>query len=191
MARNTERRHALADAGLQVLANSGARGLTHRAVDAEAGLPTGTCSNYFRSRDQLLNGLAARVFELIAPVEDRLDQLSEPEPSIDLMVEYIRYIVERTLGAPELTLALFELRLEASRNPSLAKTLGPTLSAAYQADVAFNSARGLPGGPFEIALLHFAIDGVLLDQLTTPFDPELDVDAVVDAVVRRLLPPDL
>ncbi len=188
MPRNIERRQLLADAGLRVLANAGARGLTHRAVDAEADLPTGTCSNYFRSRDQLLNGLAQRVLERIAPTDDRLEELAIPDPSLDVMVDYIRYIVERTLGAPELTLALFELRLEASRNPGLADVLGPTLITAYREDVAFNTGRGLPGGPFEIALLHFAIDGLLLDQLTTSFDPDLDVDATVDAIVRRLLP---
>jgi len=187
--RNIERRQLLADAGLRVLANAGARGLTHRAVDAEAELPTGTCSNYFKSRDQLLNGLAARVLERIAPTEDRLEQMALPDPSMDVMVDYIRYIIERTLGSPELTLALFELRLEASRNPGLAGVLGATLGAAYRDDVAFNVGRGLPGGPFEIALLHFAVDGLLLDQLTTSFDPNLDVDVVVEAVVRRLLQP--
>lgn len=187
MARNTERRQLLADAGLRVLAQAGARGLTHRAVDAEADVPTGTCSNYFRSRDRLLNGLAERVLERIAPSEGRLEALALPDPSIDVMVDYIRYIVERTLGSPELTLALFELRLEASRNAGLAEVLGPTLVAAYREDVAFNVGRGLPGGPFEIALLHFAIDGLLLDRLTTPFDPELDLDAAVDAIVRRLV----
>jgi len=187
VAQNIERRHRLADAGLQVLATAGARGLTHRAVDAEADLPTGTCSNYFRSRDELLNGLAVRVLERIGPTDDRLEQLARPDPSMEAMVDYIRYIVERTLGSPELTLALFELRLEASRNPGLAQVLGPTLIAAYRGDVAFNVERGLPGGPFEIALLHFAIDGLLFDQLTTSFDPDLDVDVVVEAVVRRLL----
>ena len=39
MARNDDRRRALADAGLEVLADAGARGLTHRAVDRAAGVP--------------------------------------------------------------------------------------------------------------------------------------------------------
>jgi hypothetical protein len=40
---------------------------------------------------------------------------------------------------------------------------------------------------FEIALLHYAIDGLLLDRLTTPIDPDLSVDQVVEQLVRRLL----
>ena len=50
---NPVRRAQLADAGIRILAREGARGLTHRAVDAEAGVPTGTASNYFRTREAI------------------------------------------------------------------------------------------------------------------------------------------
>ncbi len=43
-----------------MLAESGARGLTHRAVDLAAGVPTGTASNYFASRDALIEALVER-----------------------------------------------------------------------------------------------------------------------------------
>ena len=72
MVSNPQRRDLLADAGLRVLATAGARGLTHRAVDREAGVPAGTASNYFRSRDALLNGLAERIFTRMAPTPDDL-----------------------------------------------------------------------------------------------------------------------
>lgn len=45
MAGSPERRAALVDAGVEVLARQGARGLTFRAVDAEAGVPVGTASD--------------------------------------------------------------------------------------------------------------------------------------------------
>lgn len=177
----------LADAGLRVLAASGARGLNHRAVDAEAGVPIGTASNYFPSRDELLGALAARIGDRLAPESGRLAELGEREPSVDLSVEYIRYIVERTTGAPELTVALMELRLEASRRPRLAEILGETLRRGYEEDVRFNHGARLPGGAFEIALLHYAIDGLLLDRLTVPVAPGIGVDRAVEALVRRLL----
>lgn len=53
----TDRRRLLADAAVRVVAREGLRGLTHRAVDAEAGLPTGSASNVFRTRDALLEGV--------------------------------------------------------------------------------------------------------------------------------------
>jgi DNA-binding transcriptional regulator YbjK len=189
VAANPERRAQLADAGLRVLARSGARGLTHRSVDAEAGVSTGTTSNYFRSRDLLLGALAERILVRIAPDPDRLEPLAGAEPSLDLMVTYVEYIHERLTAAPDLTLALFELRLEATRRPALAEILGATLRGSYELDVEFNEAAGLPGGAFEIALLHFALDGFLLDQLTTPIASDLDPSTVLSALVRRLVAP--
>ena len=76
MVRNDERRAELADAGLAVLARDGARGLTHRAVDVEAGAPAGTASNYFRSRPALIAGLFARIGERLAPDPAVLGTLS-------------------------------------------------------------------------------------------------------------------
>src|SRR5262245_42599709 len=46
----------LLDAAIEVLAERGTRGLTHRAVDARAGLPLGSTSNRFRTRNALLGG---------------------------------------------------------------------------------------------------------------------------------------
>ncbi|MGQ5635868.1 MULTISPECIES: hypothetical protein [unclassified Streptomyces] len=42
MRQNPARRTALLDAAIEVLAREGSRGLTLRAVDKEAALPTGT-----------------------------------------------------------------------------------------------------------------------------------------------------
>lgn len=187
MAKNPHRRSLLADAGLRVLAECGARGLTHRAVDTEAAVPIGTASNYFRSRDALLGALGERIMERFAPDETVLAELGRREPSRELFIDYLRYIVERTTRRPELTRALIELRLEAARRPGLAAILGATLQRGYRDDVAFHATTGLPGGPFEIALLHYALDGLLLDLLTTSIGAGADPDKVVAAFVDRLV----
>ncbi|MEV0156134.1 TetR family transcriptional regulator [Micromonospora sp. NPDC050686] len=187
MARNPHRRTLLADAGLRVLAAGGARGLTHRAVDAEAGVPTGTASNYFPSRAALLAGLAERIFDRMAPDPAVLAELGRREPSLALVTDYLRDIVDRTTREPDLTRALFELRLEAARHPELRAALGVVLRRGYADDVAHHAAAGLPGGAFEVALLHYAVDGLLLDLLTTSTDAGFDVDQVVSALVSRLV----
>ncbi|MGY4909075.1 TetR family transcriptional regulator [Micromonospora aurantiaca (nom. illeg.)] len=187
MARNPERRTLLADAGLRVLADAGARGLTHRAVDAEAGVPTGTTSNYFPSRAALLAGLAERIFDRIAPDPAVLADLGRREPSLALMTDYLRDIVARTTREPGLTRALFELRLEAARRPELRAALGGVLRRGYADDVAHHTAAGLPGGAYEVALLHYAVDGLLLDLLTTSIDAGFDTDQVVSDLVSRLV----
>ncbi|WAJ45041.1 TetR family transcriptional regulator [Mycobacterium sp. Aquia_216] len=60
------RRRILCDAAIQLLADEGAKGLTHRRVERQAGLPDGTTSSYFRTRSALLRATAERVAELDA-----------------------------------------------------------------------------------------------------------------------------
>ena len=61
---NPERRAQLLDAAIGILADTGVGGLTHRQVDDRAGLPAGTTSNYFRTRQALLEATAARTVDL-------------------------------------------------------------------------------------------------------------------------------
>jgi AcrR family transcriptional regulator len=58
------RTRQVGDAAIAVLAEHGARGLTHRAVDQAAGLPPGTTSNYARTRAALLTLVLTRIDEL-------------------------------------------------------------------------------------------------------------------------------
>ena len=183
MVRNLERRTALADAGLRILAEIGARGLTHRAVDAAAGVPQGTTSNYFRTRDELLEALGERIFERLAPASMTPDPALPP--TRQSLRHYVRDIVARIDRQP-----LLELRLEATRRPALAAVLERTLRRNYQADIAFHTAAGLPGGAHEIMLLHFAIDGLMLDRLTVGIGPDdqEQIGRIVDDLASRLVP---
>ncbi len=75
------RTRQVGDAAIAVLAEHGARGLTHRAVDQAAGLPPGTTSNYARTRAALLTLALARIAELDAAegaARRAPSELSEP-----------------------------------------------------------------------------------------------------------------
>ncbi|TDT33781.1 TetR/AcrR family transcriptional regulator [Naumannella halotolerans] len=187
MAKNEARRTALADAGISVLAREGSRGLTHRAVDAAAEVPTGTTSNYFRNREALITGIFERIGTRLAPRADDLEAAAREKPSRELFARYVRDIVRRLTTNREVTLALYELRLEAARRPELAAPLVEWQHAAFEADIAFNEAAGLPGGRREIALFHYAIEGFVFDRLTSPIDPETPADEVIDDFVAGLL----
>lgn len=188
MAKNQTRRRAITDAGLTVLAREGSRGLTHRAVDLAAGVPTGTTSNYFRTRDALIAGLVDRIGERLAPTAEDLARRSDGAPDAALFADYVRDIVRRLSTDREVTLALFELRLESTRRPEVSALLGAWQRAGFESDVAFNAAAGLPGGRSEIALFHYAIEGLLWDRLTTSIDPSTSTDDIVDALVAGLIP---
>lgn len=188
VARNDERRQLLADAGLSLLAQEGARGLTHRGVDRAAGVPVGTTSNYFRTRQALISALVVRIGERLTPTEDDLAVRSAQPANQKLFADYLRDIVRRLTQNREVALALLELRLESSRRPEVAEVLSQWRRDAFAGDVAFNTAAGLPGGAAEIALFHYAIDGLILDRLTTPLMPESSTDEAIDALVAGLLP---
>lgn len=171
------------------MARMGARGLTHRAVDEEAGVPKGTTSNYFASRGDLVDGLITRIGERIQPDPERLARLAGAEPTRELFADYMRDIVARLTADSDVALALFEFRLDAARNPDVERRIGAWQREGFAADVAFNEAAGFPGGRREVALFHYAIDGLLFDRLTTPIDPDTSTDAVIVSLVDGLLPP--
>ncbi len=62
----TDRPQLLADAAISLIADGGIRALTHRAVDAAAGVPSGTTSYHFRTRRELLRGVLVRIAEVNA-----------------------------------------------------------------------------------------------------------------------------
>jgi AcrR family transcriptional regulator len=185
---NPERRNRLADAGLALLAREGARGLTYRAVETEAGLPAGTASNYVRSRDELLGLLAGRIFERLAPDPAFLEAAAAKPVSVALVGEYVADIHRRLTERRDLYLALLELRLEATRRPALSELLTGTIRTGFEDDVAFHEQAGLPGGRHEVMLLHLALDGLMVEQLTTPGALDVgDVESTLANLVERLL----
>lgn len=185
MVSNPRRRVQVADAALEVLGRDGSRALTHRAVDSHAGVPSGTCANYFSSRPALMLAMAQRIFERLAPDPARLDEL-ERVGDHDALAEYAGYVTERLMRNPELARALIELRLEASRSPAVGEVLAPFLRQGWRDDVAFHRDRGIAGGNFAVLVLHHLVNGILLDHLTIPLDPARDPVATAKGAARVL-----
>ena len=125
------RRAEIADAAISTLARDGMRGLTHRAVDRAAGLPEGSASYYFRTRQALLQATVERLAEL-----DATDVLASPgipalpDQDLDAFAAAAAAIVESWLTAGrERQLARYELALEATRRPELRHALVASGSA--------------------------------------------------------------
>ncbi|WPO74741.1 TetR/AcrR family transcriptional regulator [Streptomyces sp. KN37] len=186
--RNDERRAALVDAAIEVLAREGARGLTFRAVDAEAGVPTGTASNYFGNRDDLLTQAGARVYERLRPSEEEVERQRTAEPDKETYKTLMREVVGRVSGFRTGYLALLELRLEATRRPDLRAVLTERVRADLDANVAYHEGSGLPGDATAVRLLYLAFNWLIVEQLTLPgVLSEAERDALVDAAVERIV----
>ncbi|RXZ50207.1 TetR/AcrR family transcriptional regulator [Agromyces binzhouensis] len=189
MVRNPERRRRLLDAAVDVIAGHGSRGLTFGAVDREAGAPAGTASNYFASRDQLVDELAAHVFERLAPDPvETAKRMSHPhtrETERDLMC----WLIERAVADRAAHLALFELRLEATRNPRLAPAVTRHFAGNLASATSDHVDGGFPGDEATVLVLYLAMNGLLLEHLTMPeLLGEEEVQRVVDQVVTAIVP---
>jgi DNA-binding transcriptional regulator YbjK len=110
MARNAERRVALVNAAVEVLAAEGARGLTFRAVDAAAAVPTGTSSNYFTSRDDLLHQIDAWLHERLAPDPAVVAELLQRPRDRELVAAFMHDLLARAQRDRTGYLAMMEMR---------------------------------------------------------------------------------
>jgi AcrR family transcriptional regulator len=115
-----DRRAVIADAAIAVLEAEGGRGLTHRAVDRRAGLPEGSTSNYFPTREALLEAALQRLVELERPAVRAMEALVPggpypPSEAAELLATHIQPWLAAE-SAP-LAVARHELFLEARRRP--------------------------------------------------------------------------
>lgn len=126
-----DRRTEILDGALRVLAEHGMRGLTHRAVDAAAGIPVGSTSYYFRSRSALVAGCVERLLEVDLDVEvAAVAGLTGDLPGlVDVLLDVG---VALATTQRHRTLARYELSLAAVRDDRLRAELvraGDTLRA--------------------------------------------------------------
>ncbi|MFF4606981.1 TetR/AcrR family transcriptional regulator [Streptomyces sp. NPDC001339] len=186
MARNPERRAALVDAAIEVLARDGARGLTFRAVDTAAGVPNGTASNYFANRDDLLAQVTGQIHQRIAPDPAEVAEVLAAPRDRALVVELMHWINRRVAENRTGYLAMLELRLEATRRPELRAELTRTIRAVLDEDVRFHLDSGLPGDRTAVMLMYLAMTGLMLEQLTLPgVVPDEEADGLITALVDR------
>jgi DNA-binding transcriptional regulator YbjK len=120
-----QRRRELCDAAIQVLADEGAKGLSHLKVDRHAGFPDGTTSVHFRTRNALIYAIAVRVAELDEEDFFAATDTSKSEGSVDLILSRLAEVSMRAAQEPALsrTKARYELLMQAPRDPALMESL--------------------------------------------------------------------
>lgn len=156
------RRRQLLDAALRVVAEHGLRGLTHRAVDRQAGLPEGSCSAYLRTRRALQAALTQYVAGRLAVDVDALKaDLGALPADDDRAVELVLELFSRWLDERELLVAKLELSLEASRDPELADLLVAWRARLVEVVAGIIAARGNEHSTDRAEALVAAFDGII------------------------------
>nr|WP_221379099.1 TetR/AcrR family transcriptional regulator [Actinoplanes polyasparticus] len=161
----------LTDAAIEVLADFGMRGLTHRAVDARAELPLGTTSAYFRTRKALIEAVVRRLADLDR-ADLAADQLPvEPgDPAVDLddvdaAAAGIALVLDRWMSAGRSrALARYACLLEATHHPELRSILAYGDASRRQAATML-AAAGVADPERAGGQLVACIDGLLFDRV--------------------------
>ena len=186
------RRDDALDAALALLAEQGARGLTHRAVDRRGDLPAGTTSNHFRSRDALLAGVLDHLAQRELAVVAGLDTTAAARPSPASLAGELAAMIGYLLGPGRTqTLARHALFLEAAWRPQLRDAVLAATARFWRLLEDRLAALGAPSPGSAARTLLACIDGILVDQLVRPqedFDPATVLRPLLAGFLPAALP---
>ncbi len=190
--RNEERRRALADAAIAILAGQGSHHLTHRTVDRRAGVPAGTTANYFPQRDDLLDAAARRIVEL--SVTDMTTAAAPTQTGPPSRPDLAGLLGDSLFAAAtvlrERYLAIYELLLEATRRPRLAETLATLSESTVESTLALHRELGLGTTRAQVEAMVTLYGGALFALVTGPAPQAVTRDqtrALAEAIVTGVL----
>lgn len=155
------------DAAIELLGTRGLHALTHGKVDAAAGLPKGSASNHFRTRDALVRGVVARLEELDRQDWARLYDVTVA--SVDHLVDAVAgFVTAMTTTDRVRTVARYTLAMEAAHNPEVRASLnrGHDRIRRWAAPVLADLGASDPDAAARTLLAY--VDGLIMHALTRP-----------------------
>ena len=165
------RREQILEATLRVIGRSGRESVTHRAVAEEAGVPLGSTTYYFDSRDDLLR----QALEYVAAHEvERYGRLGEELRSVKSGRDLADRLLSELVSAAEdrvAYIAEYELWLEASRRPELREAAQSWCDAEQRSVAGAMEALGSSDPRADASLVVAAIDGLGERVLAREDDP--------------------
>ena len=172
------RRAALLDAAVEVIAEQGVAGVTHRSIAARAGMSTSTTSYFFSSLAQLV---AAALHVGGERIVQRVDAVTASVAGAELgPQEAIDRFVDAVLSEPEPdTVAQFEIYLECRRRPQLQPTAHRIMASIEGGAEASLSALGIARADERAPMVVALLDGLALHRYAWPraTDRQLLTDA--------------
>lgn len=172
-----EGREALLRAAIRVVATSGLRNLTYRAVAREAGVTHGLVAHHFGSRDALLE--EALRYSLQVSVET-----TSLESGTGRIEDFARDLADFVDKEPDLQAFQYELILESRRRPELRPYI-EELYAYYRGAARRELARLGIHDDATADVAYAALDGLVFQQISVG-NPQA-TQHVVDALRRMLV----
>lgn len=182
----SDRRNDLLDAAITVLGTGGVRAVTHRAVDAEAGLPAGSTSNYFRTRDALFEAVVERFAERERANWESIAGSVSPRTPAELAEAIGAFARAETGPQRTLTLTRFALLVEGAQYPALRR---PLAVGGARVNVYFENwllRIGSTNPERDMRIVANFLTGRILHDLALPdpaFDPTGDLTDLLEALI--------
>jgi DNA-binding transcriptional regulator YbjK len=192
--RSRRRREALLRAAIELLGETGAKSVTHRAVAERAGLPLASTTYYFRSvRELIEEALKLHVAERVAELQGLAElALSATGASATQLAERLAEVL---VAAPTPTLvAQYQMYLEAGRNPALQPAVADALAAFEGLTAGVLAALGARDPRAAAEAFLALLDGFALHRLARPRDPAREAAALFAAMralfLEQVMDPD-
>ena len=199
-----DRRRAIADAVLAVVADQGVTGATFRAVADESSWSTGVLSHYFRNRDDMLLAALRRAGELAALAQRGISSSMTGRDAVRAILEEELPLDSRRLALTRIFVFFYA---EAAADESIRAEINGYLSRwRKQTEVAVRAAQecGEISADFDAAQLaarlvaltdglsiHAIFDRPLLDELRRGEGLRAAVDALAPSDHRAVTPPSM
>ena len=167
------RRELVLDAAIRVLGERGVRAVTHRAVDTETGVRTGSTANYFPTRDSLFAAIVERFAERERQNFEDLAVTVCPTTPAELGRAMGAWVLDSAKENRTLTLARYALLVESANNPILREHMAATGTRVSAWFANWLRLIGSTDPDYHVHVFGNYITGVLLHQLAIP-DPDFD-----------------
>ncbi len=181
------RRDAIADAAIEIIATEGLRALTHRAIDGRLNYPAGSTSYYLRTRQALIEAvvsrLSTRTFDELA--DGSAVALPDGEAAAKLIASLVVSMAE---SRPLDHLARYALRIDLVNEPELHKLItdeSPIRQRLLAAGTATLGSIGVSEPQVHARDLVALVDDLIFDKLTNT-KAAADPGRVISAYIRGL-----
>ena len=165
-ARGEERRKGILHATLELIERHGVEAVTHRAVGEASGVPLGSVTYYFPTKDALLReALECWVAEEVERLEGLAAAIEREQLSAE---EGAARWADLLRGNDPRQVAQFELYLQAARRPELRSAVAEAFAAYERVAAAALRAVGLDDAESAAPLFVAVADGMGLRRLANP-----------------------
>jgi DNA-binding transcriptional regulator YbjK len=187
------RQEQVLDAAIAVLGRQGVRHLTHRAVDAAASVPAGSTSNYFRTRDALLEAVVERFADCERQAWEEIaaaaPTTAAPMTAAQFAAALAAFARHATSVGRVRTLARYSLFVEAALRPNLQRRLAATSADISAWGTHWLRMIGSTDPERDCRIVLNQLDGLMLHELAfsdPDFDPLPELIALIQALVSSL-----